>query len=55
MRNPQYNTIFALVKRARLRKRNLTAQTSTPMLAPSGESLSLFLEKWINSQSRSRY
>lgn len=32
------------MKRARLRKRNLTAQTSTPMLAPSGESLSLLFE-----------
>lgn len=31
------------MKRARLRKRNLTAQTSTPVLAQPGESLSLFL------------
>ena len=36
--------IFALVKRARLRKRILTAQTSTPVLAQPGESLSLLFE-----------
>lgn len=32
------------MKRARLRKRNLTAQTSTPVLAQPGESLSLLFE-----------
>lgn len=36
------------MKRARLQKRNLTAQTSTPMLAPSGESLSLLFGKMSN-------
>lgn len=36
--------VFALMKRARLRKRNLTAQTSTPVLAQPGESLSLLFE-----------
>nr|DAQ74134.1 MAG TPA: hypothetical protein [Caudoviricetes sp.] len=43
------------MKRARPRKRNLTAQTSTPVLAQPGESLSLLFEKWMNSQSKSRY
>lgn len=32
------------MKRARFRKRNLTAQTSTPVLAQPGESLSLLFE-----------
>lgn len=36
------------MKRARLRKRNLTAQTSTPVLAQPGESLSLLFGKMSN-------
>ncbi|OKY84298.1 MAG: hypothetical protein BHV69_09745 [Bacteroidales bacterium 52_46] len=36
------------MKRARFRKRNLTAQTSTPVLAQPGESLSLLFGKMSN-------
>lgn len=36
------------MKRARLRKRNLTAQTSTPVLAQPGESLSLFYKQTMS-------
>lgn len=43
------------MKRARFRKRNLTAQTINSVLAQPGESLSLLFEIWINSQSKSRY